>query len=84
MYKPGKEQATRIEFRSPDPACNPYLAFAAMLAAGLKGVENNYQLPDPVEEDIYEMDEAARAREGITSLPGAFLRQSRRWKKVSS
>ncbi|UCG21596.1 MAG: glutamine synthetase, partial [Deltaproteobacteria bacterium] len=73
MYKPGKEQATRIEFRSPDPACNPYLAFAAMLAAGLKGVEDKYQLPDPVEEDIYEMDEAARAREGITSLPGSLF-----------
>ena len=73
MYKPGKEQATRIEFRSPDPACNPYLAFAAMLAAGMKGVEDNYQLPDPVEEDIYEMDEAARAREGITSLPGSLF-----------
>jgi glutamine synthetase len=73
MYKPGKEQATRIEFRSPDPACNPYLAFAAMLAAGMKGVEDKYQLPDPVEEDIYEMDEAARAREGITSLPGSLF-----------
>jgi glutamine synthetase len=73
MYKPGKEQATRIEFRSPDPACNPYLAFAAMLAAGLKGVEDKYQLPDPVEEDIYEMDEEARAREGITSLPGSLF-----------
>jgi glutamine synthetase len=73
MYKPGKEQATRIEFRSPDPACNPYLAFAAMLAAGLKGVEDNYPLPDPVEEDIYEMDEEARAREGITSLPGSLF-----------
>ena len=70
MYKPGKEQATRIEFRSPDPACNPYLAFAVMLAAGLKGIEENYQLPEPIEEDIYEMDEAARERAGITSLPG--------------
>ncbi len=70
MYKPGKEQATRIEFRSPDPACNPYLAFAIMLAAGLKGVEGNYPLPDPVEEDIYEMDEAAREQAGIESLPG--------------
>ena len=70
MYKPGKEQATRIEFRSPDPACNPYLAFAIMLAAGLKGVEGNYPLPDPVEEDIYEMDEEAREGAGITSLPG--------------
>ncbi|MBW1690746.1 MAG: glutamine synthetase [Deltaproteobacteria bacterium] len=70
MYKPGKEQATRIEFRSPDPACNPYLAFAVMLAAGLKGIEQNYPLPDPIEEDIYEMDEEARGRAGITSLPG--------------
>ena len=70
MYKPGKEQATRLEFRSPDPACNPYLAFAVMLAAGLKGVEGNYPLPDPIEEDIYEMDEEARERAGITSLPG--------------
>ncbi|RLB20518.1 MAG: glutamine synthetase [Deltaproteobacteria bacterium] len=70
MYKPGKEQATRIEFRSPDPACNPYLAFAVMLAAGLRGIEQNYPLPDPIEEDIYEMDEEARERAGITSLPG--------------
>ena len=45
MYKPGKEESTRIEFRSPDPACNPYLAFAAMLAAGLKGIEEEYELP---------------------------------------
>jgi glutamine synthetase len=73
MYKPGKEQATRIEFRSPDPACNPYLAFAAMLAAGLRGVEKNYPLPEPIEEDIYEMDEVARERAGITSLPGSLF-----------
>ncbi|MGD8687234.1 MAG: glutamine synthetase family protein [Syntrophobacterales bacterium] len=73
MYKPGKELATRIEFRSPDPACNLYLAFAAMLAAGLKGVEGNYQLPEPIEEDIYEMDEVARDHAGITSLPGSLF-----------
>ncbi|NIM07252.1 MAG: glutamine synthetase, partial [Armatimonadetes bacterium] len=48
MYKPGKENATRVEFRSPDPACNPYLAFAVMLAAGLKGIEEKYPLPEPV------------------------------------
>jgi len=70
MYKPGKEMATRIEFRSPDPTCNPYLAFAVMLAAGLKGVEENYDLPEPVEEDIYEMDAAAREQASIDSLPG--------------
>jgi glutamine synthetase len=73
MYKPGKEQATRIEFRTPDPACNPYLAFAIMLAAGLKGVDENYPLADPMEEDIYEMDEAARERAGIVSLPGSLF-----------
>jgi glutamine synthetase len=72
MYKPGKEKATRIEFRSPDPACNPYLAFAVMLAAGLQGMEKKYKLPDPVEEDIYEMDEKARAKAGIASLPGSL------------
>ena len=72
MYKPGKEKATRMEFRSPDPACNPYLAFAVMLAAGLRGIEKNYKLPDPVEADIFEMDEKARAEAGITSLPGSL------------
>ena len=73
MYKPGKEQATRIEFRAPDPACNPYLAFAVMLAAGLKGIEEGYELPDPMEEDIFRMDEAERAERGIQSLPGSLF-----------
>ena len=73
MYKPGKEKATRMEFRSPDPACNPYLAFAVMLAAGLKGIEKEYPIPDPIEEDIYEMDEKARSKAGITSLPGSLI-----------
>ena len=70
MYKPGKEAATRIEFRSPDPSCNPYLAFAVMLGAGLKGIENKYELPAPVEEDIFEMNLAERKAHGITDLPG--------------
>lgn len=70
MYKPGKENATRIEFRSPDPACNPYLAFAVMLGAGLKGIENKYELAAPVEEDIFEMNPAERKAHGITDLPG--------------
>jgi len=73
MYKPGKEQATRMEFRSPDPACNPYLAFAVMLAAGLEGVTRGYDLPEPVEEDIYTMAPAARDRAGIQSLPGSLI-----------
>jgi glutamine synthetase len=70
MYKPGKEKATRIEFRSPDPACNPYLAFSVMLAAGMEGVEKKYELPEPVEEDIFEMNPAERKAHGITDLPG--------------
>ncbi len=72
MYKPGKEKATRAEFRCPDPACNPYLAFAVMLAAGLRGIERGYELPPPVEEDIFEMSEEERAKRGIASLPGSL------------
>ena len=70
MYKPGKEIATRIELRAPDPSCNPYLAFAVMLAAGLKGIENDYPLPDPIEEDIYEMTDDEKTKRGIQTLPG--------------
>ncbi|MBW1720789.1 MAG: glutamine synthetase [Deltaproteobacteria bacterium] len=70
MYKPGKETATRIEFRSPDPACNPYLAFAVMLGAGMDGIEKRMELPDPIEEDIFEMNPAERKAHGITDLPG--------------
>jgi glutamine synthetase len=73
MYKPGKEKATRVELRSPDPACNPYLAFAVMLAAGLKGIEKGYELREPVEEDIFEMSEETRKKHGIESLPGNLL-----------
>ena len=72
MYKPGNEKATRVEFRCPDPACNPYLAFAVMLAAGLKGVEEGYELPDPVEEDIFDMTPRQREDRGIASLPGSL------------
>jgi glutamine synthetase len=73
MYKPGKESATRMEYRSPDPACNPYLAFAVMLAAGLEGIVQDYPLPDPIEEDIYLMSAAQRQAAGITSLPGSLF-----------
>ncbi len=69
MYKPGKEKATRIEFRSPDPACNPYLAFSVMLAAGLEGIENEYPLPEQVTNNIYQMSEEERREIGIESLP---------------
>jgi len=72
-YRPGREKATRIEFRSPDPACNPYLAFSVMLAAGLEGIEKEYQVPEPVEENVYEMSEDERARRGIIVLPASLL-----------
>jgi len=69
VYKPGKEIATRVEYRSPDPACNPYFAFAVMLAAGLEGIEKGYPLRDPVERNVYEMTEEERKKYRIDSLP---------------
>ncbi len=71
-YKPGKENATRIEFRSPDPACNPYLAFSVMLAAGLEGIEKEYEVPEPIEGNVYEMSEAERVKRGIDTLPSSL------------
>jgi glutamine synthetase len=72
-YRPGREKATRVEFRSPDPACNPYLAFSVMLAAGLEGIEKEYEVPPPVEENVYEMSEEERQRRGIGTLPASLL-----------
>ncbi len=69
-YQPGKEDSTRVEFRVPDPTCNPYLAFSVMLAAGLEGIEKEYELVDPVEENVFEMSDEERKRRGIGSLPG--------------
>jgi glutamine synthetase len=61
--------ASRIELRSPDPSCNPYLAFAVMINAGLDGIERGLEAPDPVRENIYEFDEAKREEYGIDTLP---------------
>ena len=72
-YQPGKEKATRIEFRSPDPACNPYLAFSVMLAAGLEGIEKGLEPPEPVEENVYEMTVEQRRKRGIGTLPASLL-----------
>jgi len=72
MYKPGKENATRMELRCPDPAANPYLCFAVQLAAGLKGMEEGYELAAPVEEDIFSMDARQLKRNKIKSLPGSL------------
>ncbi len=62
--------ASRIEFRVPDPSCNPYLALAAMIHAGLDGVEGGLDCPDPVRENIYDFDDAKREEYGIETLPG--------------
>ena len=68
-YRPGKEGSVRIEYRAPDPACNPYLAFSVMLAVGLTGIEQEYPVPPPVEENVFEMREEERAQRGIGTLP---------------
>jgi len=70
LYRPGNEKATRAELRCPDPACNPYLAFAVMLAAGLEGIEKKYTLSPPIEPNIYHMAMEEREKRGVTSLPG--------------
>ncbi|MDD5127095.1 MAG: glutamine synthetase family protein [Dehalococcoidales bacterium] len=72
-YRPGRENATRVEMRSPDPACNPYLAFSVMLAAGLEGIEKGYEPPEPVEENVYEMTAAERKRRNIGTLPASLM-----------
>ncbi len=72
-YRPGREKATRIEFRSPDPACNPYLTFSVMLAAGLEGIEKGYEPPAPVEENVYEMTKEEREEREIGTLPASLL-----------
>lgn len=72
MYRVGKEKATRIELRSPDPSANPYLTFACILAAGLKGIEGKYTLGKPVEENIFKLNDAEKAKLKIDTLPGSL------------
>ena len=69
LYKPGSEQATRAELRCPDPACNPYLTFACLLHAGLEGIEQGYDLPEPMETNLYHLTPEQRRERGIVSLP---------------
>jgi glutamine synthetase len=69
LYKPGAEQATRAEIRCPDPACNPYLTFATLLHAGLEGIERGYELPEPMETNLYHLTPEQRKERGIVSLP---------------
>jgi len=69
MYHPGSEQATRAELRCPDPSCNPYLTFATLLHAGLEGIEKGYELPDPMETNLYDLTADERTNLGIEQLP---------------
>ncbi|MCX5749932.1 MAG: glutamine synthetase family protein [Candidatus Saganbacteria bacterium] len=72
MYQPGKEVATRMELRCPDPSGNPYLQFAVMLQAGLKGIQEGYKLPEPMELNLYHLSDEERAERGIKSLPASL------------
>ncbi|MFH1450168.1 MAG: glutamine synthetase family protein [bacterium] len=72
LYHPGKEQAIRAELRCPDPACNPYLTFAVMLHAGLDGIEKGYQLPEPIDKNLYHLTEEERKELDIEMLPGSL------------
>ena len=68
-HRPGKEESTRMELRCPDPACNPYLTFAALLQAGLEGIEKGYELPEPMDKNLYHLAPEDRRRLGIEQLP---------------
>lgn len=72
MYKPGKGNSTRIEVRSLDSACNPYLAFAVLLNAGLKGIEQGYELPPGAEDDVWSLTAAERRALGMQALPSSL------------
>ena len=72
-FRQGKEESVRVEYRAPDPACNPYLAFSVLLAAGLEGVEKEYTVPDPVEANVYQMSEEERKARGVETLPGSLF-----------
>ena len=69
MYKPGHEKAVRVELRSPDAACNPYLVFSVLLAAGLEGIKHQMELPNPVEQNLRGVSEADKKKRGIEMLP---------------
>ncbi len=71
-YNPGQEKATRCEFRACDPACNPYLTFAAMLGAGLEGIEKGYKVPTPMDKNLYHLTNAERKEKGIETLPDSL------------
>jgi len=72
MYKPNKPNSTRVEFRLPDPACNPYLSFALVLAAGMQGIEKGYELPQGIDDDVLSLTDAQRTELGMEPLPDSL------------
>ncbi len=72
LIKGGRAEAARVEYRAPDPACNPYLSFAVILGAGLAGIENGYELPEEATANVYSYTAAELAAEGIQPLPGSL------------
>jgi glutamine synthetase len=79
VYHPGKDRATRAELRCPDPSCNPYLTFAALLQAGLEGIQRGYELPEPIERNLYDLTEDDRQAMGVSTCPNRWGRRSTRW-----
>jgi glutamine synthetase len=72
LYKPGKGQSARVEYRAIDSAANPYLSFSLLLAAGLKGIEEGYELPDEAQENAWELTESERRALGYAQLPASL------------
>jgi glutamine synthetase len=72
LYKPGKGQSARVEYRAIDSAANPYLSFSLMLAAGLKGIENGYELPPEAEDNVWELSDTERRALGYNQLPASL------------
>ncbi len=72
MYKPGKSQSSRVEYRGLDAAANPYLSYALLLRAGLKGIEEGYELPEEAEDNVWALSDAERRALGIEPLPGSL------------
>jgi glutamine synthetase len=72
VVKRGKTESTRIEYRAPDSACNPYLAFAVILAAGLRGIEEGYKLPDEAHANLFDLTAEELAADNIVHLPASL------------
>ena len=83
LYHPGKEQATRMELRCPDPACNPYLTFAVLLQAGLEGIEKGYELPEPMEQNLYHLAAGRAPAAGHRAAARDARRGDRAGRRVS-